>query len=80
MFTIGVEEIIVPDICPVLGIPLKIATGAAKPNSPSLDRIDPRRGYEPGNVRVVSHKANTIKSNATVEELRAVLAYLEEIA
>jgi hypothetical protein len=42
------------------------------PNSPSLDRIDPERGYVKGNVWIISHKANRIKSDATHEELKLV--------
>jgi len=40
------------------------------PNSPSLDRIDPTKGYVKGNVWIISHKANTFKSYATHEELK----------
>jgi hypothetical protein len=76
-FTLSLEDVVVPELCPVLGIPLVIATGCAKDGSPSLDRIDPARGYVQGNVKVISHKANTIKSNATADEIRAVLAYVE---
>jgi hypothetical protein len=64
-----------PDLCPILGIALeygrKSKAGPA-PSSPSLDRIRPERGYVPGNVRVISHRANQIRSNATAEELRLV--------
>ena len=61
------------DICPVLGIPLKCAvfesgltreTSHAKPmdNSPTLDRIDPTKGYIKGNVCIMSYRANMIKN------------------
>jgi hypothetical protein len=63
--------------CPVLGIPLIVGRGHARDTSPSLDRIDPTKGYVPGNVAVISHKANTMKSNATIDEIRALLRYLE---
>ena len=39
------------------------------PNSPSLDKIIPAIGYIKGNIAVMSHKANTMKQNATLEEL-----------
>lgn len=70
-FNITEQDITVPDTCPLLGIELFIAEGrrAVKHNSPSLDRIDSSKGYIKGNVWVISHKANTIKSNATPQEI-----------
>jgi hypothetical protein len=76
-FELTLRDIIVPKVCPILGIPLLIGTGTASPNSPSLDRIDPQKGYVPGNVMVISHRANTIKSDATPEELRKVADFLD---
>ena len=49
------------------------------PGSPTLDRIVPSLGYVPGNVVVISHKANSIKSNATAAEIRAVADWLDDI-
>lgn len=37
--------------------------------SPSVDRINPHLGYVPGNVQVISYKANSMKRNCTMEEL-----------
>lgn len=73
-FNIDKTDIDVPIICPILGIPIikeykKGTKGGPSPNSPSLDRIDNSRGYIKGNVRVISHKANTMKHNATSTEL-----------
>lgn len=36
--------------------------------SPSIDRIDSARGYSPDNCRIISHRANMLKSDATDEE------------
>jgi hypothetical protein len=63
--------------CPVLGIPLEWSRyrGNGKSNvagSPSLDRIDPTKGYVKGNVWIISAKANRIKNDATHEELKLV--------
>jgi hypothetical protein len=79
-FDLSIEDIVVPDFCPVLGLPLYRNTGgrAQGPNSPSVDRIDPAKGYVKGNVRVISSRANAIKSNATPEELLRVAAYFQE--
>lgn len=62
---------ITPELCPVFGTSLSLAEGAAGPNSPSLDREDPNKGYVRGNVQVISNKANMMKQNATSEELVA---------
>lgn len=66
-----------PEFCPVLGLRLRYAErqGKCGPDSPSIDRLRPALGYVKNNVRVISHRANTIKSDATVAELRAVLDY-----
>ena len=68
-FNITLEDIIIPDHCDILGIPLFSNAMHSGPNSPSLDRINPDNGYTKGNVQVISHKANTMKSNATQKEL-----------
>jgi hypothetical protein len=39
--------------------------------SPSLDRIKPELGYVPGNIQVISARANVMKNDATPEELLA---------
>ena len=43
------------------------------PDSPSLDRIVPELGYVKGNIRVISNRANHLKSDATLEEHRKIL-------
>ena len=76
-FDLTVEDIIIPDICPVLGIPLFMGTKKRHDNSPSLDRIDNSKGYVKGNVRVISWRANHLKSDSNIQELRKVIAYME---
>lgn len=70
-FTISESDIVIPTHCPLLGIPLTIARGrkGGKDNSPSLDRIYNNHGYIPGNVMVISWRANLIKSVGTADEL-----------
>jgi len=50
-----------------------------RPTSPSLDRIDPKKGYVEGNIVVISSKANTIKSNATWQEILVVSTWLRGV-
>lgn len=75
---LSLEDIIVPALCPILQIEIKPATGGkAMPYSPSLDRIDNTKGYIPGNVRVISHRANSNKGSMTVEEVERLLRYMK---
>ena len=66
-FNIDLEDIIVPELCPILNVPMVLKTRHA----PSLDRINPNKGYIKGNVWVISRKANVMKNDATSEELRS---------
>jgi hypothetical protein len=50
--------------CPITGIKLETATGSIAVRNPkgiSVDRIDSAKGYEPGNVRIVSTWYNNAK-------------------
>jgi hypothetical protein len=78
-FNLTKEDIIIPAICPVLGIPLEHGTKGFHENSPSIDRIVPDRGYVRGNVVVISFKANRMKQNATTKELRQLADFFERL-
>ena len=79
--TIGKEHIVIPTVCPILGIPITINVlgnnGGNRDQSPSLDKVKPELGYVPGNVRVVSNKANRLKADNTIETLEAILKYMK---
>ncbi len=70
-FDLSVEDVSIPKFCPILGIELKMHKGRSggNPNSPALDRVDNNKGYVKGNVMVMSHLANMMKSSATTEEM-----------
>lgn len=65
---IELEDIIIPEFCPLLGLTLTRNPEGLQANSPTLDRIDSTKGYIKGNVWVISHRANTIKNNSSIEE------------
>jgi hypothetical protein len=67
-FQLRPHDLHIPDHCPVLDIPLFRAKGqgGVRDHSPTIDRIDNTRGYERGNIVVVSYRANRIKSDATL--------------
>lgn len=79
-FSLARQDVQIPTHCPVLGIPLSVSAGRHSDNSPTLDRIDNDRGYVKGNVGVISFRANRFKSNASVEELEALVIYLRKSA
>lgn len=77
-FDLTEEELDIPDICPVLGIPIGFNKSMKdRDYSISLDRLDNTLGYTASNVRVISYRANKLKSNATIDELEKVLNYMK---
>ncbi len=76
-FNLDASDLMLPEVCPVLGIKLRNNVARARDNSPAVDRIVPSKGYVKGNVCVISQRANMLKSSATVDELEAVLRYMK---
>jgi len=72
------SDIVIPSTCPVLGIRLEPNVGKRTHhhNSPTLDRVIPEHGYVLSNVRVISHRANAIKRDASIDELERVIQYM----
>ena len=69
-----------PEFCPVLGMALNWdRAGLPAGDSPSMDRLDNRKGYVRGNVMIISNRANMIKSDATAEEVQAVADFMKAI-
>lgn len=75
-FDLDYGDVVIPQFCPLLGIPIIKGQGSHASNSPSLDRIDPTMGYTKDNVWVVSHRANKIKNDATAQELFTIASNL----
>lgn len=81
LFDLKYTDLILPEICPVLGIPIIVSLGygaRTDGNCPSIDRVNSRLGYTKDNIRVISNRANKIKRDATVEEIEAILKYMRE--
>lgn len=75
-FSIEPEDIIIPTHCPILGVPLG-EQGCPRNLRASLDRIIPSKGYVIGNICVISFRANRLNGDATTDELRRVISYIE---
>ena len=72
-FDITIHDIVIPETCPMLRIPLIRASGKLNDNSPTLDRREAEKGYVQGNVRVISYKANRAKNNLTLDEMKLMV-------
>lgn len=77
------KPIDMPAFCPILGWPLNY--GQADPTfsrglgvSPSIDQVIPWEGYKYDNVRVISARANTMKSCGTLGDHIAILKYMND--
>lgn len=79
LFNLDVTDIVVPERCPLLGLRLVPFGGKRTDATPSLDRIDSLLGYVKGNVWVISWRANRLKNDATLDELRGIVAGLENV-
>lgn len=77
-FNISEDDFELPSVCPLLNIPMWKNPEESCPNSYSLDRINPNKGYVKNNVWVISKRANVIKSNATIEELELLVINLRK--
>lgn len=80
-FNLEKSDLVYPDICPLLGIPISIQH-PNKSQCVSWDRIIPELGYVKGNVRAISYKANTMKNDANKEMLEVfsknIIPYIME--
>lgn len=78
-FDLEITDIVIPEVCPILGIRLEKGDRCVCETSPSIDQIIPNKGYVKTNFQIISFRANTIKNDATLEELKRVVAYLENL-
>lgn len=80
-FDLEESDIIFPPLCPVLEIPIDlIKTDGPRrrsDNTPSLDRLNPSKGYVKGNIQVISWRANRLKNDATLDELERIVKYIK---
>lgn len=72
-FTLTLTDIVIPSCCPLLNIPLFVGTRQVKNQSPTIDRKDSTKGYTPDNIWVISWRANRIKNDSTLEEMKLIV-------
>ncbi len=69
-FNLTIDDIVIPEYCPYLNLKLTfIFTYETRNSYYSIDRINNNLGYVKNNVQIISLKANTMKNNATQNEL-----------
>jgi len=81
-FSIIREDLVVPEHCPIFNTPLVYNRKKGKTfqgwDSPTVDRIDNTKGYTKDNIAIISWRANSIKGNATLKELKSIVKWLED--
>jgi len=79
-FTLTKEDLkeLITNTCPILDMELVIGMENWY-DSPSLDRIDNTEGYEKGNVIMVSLMANSIKNQATPDQIQKVATFYKKL-
>jgi len=81
-FSITMDDLDWPVFCPILGVVLCYGGGEGKfkTDAASIDRLDSSKGYVPGNVFIMSWRANRIKNDATLDELKALVNWLDTVS
>jgi hypothetical protein len=76
-FSLEFDDVVWPDNCPILGIPLDYSGSGRKENSPTFDQVRAGEGYNKDNVMIISWRANRIKNDGTADEHRLIAEFME---
>ena len=85
-FDITIEDVVIPNQCPILGIKiikqwgLSEQNNQSRANNPTLDRINSQKGYIKGNVEVISYRANILKKDGTSLEHMQIAKYIKKFS
>jgi hypothetical protein len=80
-FTIEFDQLEQPKYCPILGLELNYGWSGLNrrdPSKASIDKLIPELGYVPGNVFVISWRANKLKCDMSLQEIEKMLKYIKE--
>lgn len=75
-FNLTREDIVIPAVCPILLIPIRLNDERMNKNSVSIDRVDNSKGYIKGNVKLISLRANAHKSDMSKEDIQRLYEYV----
>lgn len=70
------EDINWVEFCPITGLKLNYTAGFHGPEKATFDRVNNELGYLPGNVRVISFRANAVKGSLNLETAARIVAYM----
>jgi len=79
-FNITIDDLLelYVEVCPILNLDiLWHNTEKVRHGSPSLDRINNRKGYIRGNIHIISHRANSLKKDYLLVEWQKMKDYME---
>ena len=65
-------------MCPLMKVKMEFSHLSSTPITPTIDRINPKKGYTKGNVAWISMKANVWKSDVPVEFFDKIKEYVSE--
>jgi uncharacterized CHY-type Zn-finger protein len=83
-FNLTREDIVIPERCPIFGTRFEDAckkkqrqygNDVSRSYAPSIDRIENEKGYVKDNIVVISCRANSIKMDASVDELKRIAKF-----
>ena len=83
-FNIELSDIFIPEYCPIFNIPIKLyledmsQSNSSRANTPSLDRIDSKKGYVKNNIIVISYRANIVKGQGTAMEHKKIAQWMKQ--
>lgn len=75
-FTLTLEDIVLPEKCPVFDKPFIYGDHYW---TYSVDRLNPDKGYTKDNIAIISNKANMMKSTASKEEILKLYLWLKNV-
>ena len=74
-FNLTIDDIKIPTVCPIFETPIVYGDTDL---CASIDRIDNSKGYIKGNIQIISNRANRIKNNASLQELKEIIKHMEK--
>lgn len=78
-FKCQAKNVTIPERCPVLGVRLVHKLDSRHEQTPTLVMLDPERGWEDGNVAVVSRRAADIRGEFSADELRRAAEWVRAV-